>query len=282
MDRMTSLSERAAATCGTRSGSPSVPAIELRHLSFAYPGGKPVLCDIELEIAVGTKVGLIGPSGAGKSTLLMHLNGLLPNPACVSAEKARVWILGQPVTAARLRAVRQQVGFVFQDPEDQLFAATVEEDVAFGPRQLGCGRDEVHQRVKTSLAAVGLAEAGPLNPAQLSYGERKRICLAGVLACRPQVLVLDEPSSNLDPRARRQLLAILRDMPITQVIATHDLDLVLDLCQRVLVLDQGRIWADGAPAEVLAHAMLMERHGLEVPWRLRLRAGGWDQSQPES
>lgn len=281
MDRMTSLTERNDDPCGHAAGTSSAPAIRLRNLSFAYPGGKPVLSDIEVEIAVGTKVGLIGPSGAGKSTLLMHLNGLLPSPARVSADKAQVWILGQPVTAARLRTVRQQVGFVFQDPDDQLFAATVEEDVAFGPRQLGCGRDEVHQRVTTSLAAVGLADAGPLNPAQLSYGERKRVCLAGVLACRPQVLVLDEPSSNLDPRARRQLLGILRNMPITQVIATHDLDLVLDLCQRVLVLDQGRLWADGAPAEVLSNAILMERHGLEVPWRLRLRAGGWDQPRPE-
>uniref|UniRef100_A0A7C4LMD3 ABC transporter ATP-binding protein n=1 Tax=Schlesneria paludicola TaxID=360056 RepID=A0A7C4LMD3_9PLAN len=254
-----------------RDGVSPNSAIVLRNLSFAYPGGRQVLNTIEADIAAGAKVAIIGPSGAGKSTLLMHLNGLLPGTPRTSAREANVWIAGQPVIAARLRAVRQQVGFVFQDPDDQLFAATVEDDVAFGPRQLGCRRDEVAQRVAASLAAVGLAEAGPLNPAQLSYGERKRVCLAGVLACRPELLVLDEPSSNLDPRARRQLVTILRNMPVTQVIATHDLDLVLDLCDRVLVLDRGRFQADGEPRRILADAVLMERHGLEVPWRLRPR-----------
>jgi energy-coupling factor transporter ATP-binding protein EcfA2 len=214
---------------------------------------------------------IIGPSGAGKSTLLLHLNGLLPNVPIASPPQCAVWIGGQPVIESRLRDVRRQIGFVFQDPDDQLFAATVEDDVAFGPRQLGCHRAEVAERVRQGLEAVHLADAGRLNPAQLSYGERRRVCLAGVLACRPEFLVVDEPSSNLDPRARRQLMAILRGLPVTQVIATHDLDLVLDLCDRVIVLDRGRIQADGEPRRLLADSLLMDRHGLEVPWRLRPR-----------
>jgi energy-coupling factor transporter ATP-binding protein EcfA2 len=220
---------------------------------------------------VGTKLAIIGPSGAGKSTLLMHLNGLLPATPTDQPQQCAVWIGAQPVIAPRLREVRRQVGFVFQDPDDQLFAATVEDDVAFGPRQLGCDASEVAERVEASLQAVGLADVGRLSPAQLSYGERKRVCLAGVLACRPQFLVVDEPSSNLDPRARRQLVSILRGLPVTQVIATHDLDLVLDLCDRVVVLDRGRVQADGEPQRILSDALLMDRHGLEVPWRLRPR-----------
>jgi cobalt/nickel transport system ATP-binding protein len=246
-------------------------AIELRQLAFTYPGGRPVLTDISVSIAAGTKLAVIGPSGAGKSTLLMHLNGLLPTVAASQPGHCSVWIGGQPVIAPRLREVRRQVGFVFQDPDDQLFAATVEEDVAFGPRQLGRDRAEVARRVEASLRSVGLPEVGRLSPAQLSYGERKRVCLAGVLACQPEFLVLDEPSSNLDPRARRQLLTILQGLPVTQVIATHDLDLVLDLCDRVLVLDRGRVQADGEPRRMLSDSLLMDRHGLEVPWRLRPR-----------
>jgi len=247
------------------------PAIELRQLSFAYPGGRPVLNDVSATIPSGARLAVIGPSGAGKSTLLMHLNGLLPNTPVAQPHEANVFIGGEPVFAARLREVRRQVGFVFQDPDDQLFGATVDEDVAFGPRQLGCSRREVEERVAQSLQAVAMTDAGRLNPAQLSYGERKRVSVAGVLACRPEFLVLDEPSSNLDPRSRKQLTAILRGLPVTQVIATHDLDLVLDLCDRVLVLDHGRVQADGEPREILSNSLLMDRHGLEVPWRLRPR-----------
>lgn len=267
--RRSADAESLAAKPDTRNPIPEPAAIELRQLSFAYPGGRAVLSDISAAIATGTKLAIIGPSGAGKSTLLLHLNGLLPATPIVSPQQCAVWIGGQPVIETRLREVRRQIGFVFQDPDDQLFAATVEEDVAFGPRQLGCDRLEVAERVLESLQAVDLAAAGRLNPAQLSYGERKRVCLAGVLACRPEYLVVDEPSSNLDPRARRQLISILRGLPVTQVIATHDLDLVLDLCDRVIVLDRGRLQADGEPRRLLADGLLMERHGLEVPWRLR-------------
>ncbi len=244
-------------------------AVEFRNLSFSYAGGRRTLIDINATLTAGCRLAVIGPSGAGKSTLLMHLNGLLPTPAIDSEKRCQVWINGQPVVQNTLRSVRQRVGFVFQDPDDQLFGSSVEDDVAFGPRQLGCDWETTRRRVRECLAAVGLGDLGPQNPGQLSYGERKRVCLAGVLACQPEVLVLDEPSSNLDPRARRQLVAILLGLPATQVIATHDLDLVLDLCERVLLLDQGQIQADGPPRRVLSDPLLMDRHGLEVPWRLR-------------
>lgn len=244
-------------------------ALELRELSFAYPGGRPVLSPLSLSVPKGTRLAVIGPSGAGKSTLLLHLNGLLPTTIPKDAATATVWIHGEPVIASRLRAVRTTVGLVFQDPDDQLFAATVAEDIAFGPRQLGLSATEIAERTATALTSVGLPDAGPQHPAQLSYGERKRVALAGVLACRPEILVLDEPSSNLDPRARRQLVKILRDLPATLVVATHDLDLVLDLCDRVLLLDEGRVQADDTPQRVLSDPLLMDRHGLEVPWRLR-------------
>ena len=244
-------------------------AIELRGLTFRYPSGRTALNDVSCSIPGGERVALVGPSGAGKSTLLMHLNGLLPAASVVNDGDAQVFIKSQPVTKARLREVRRQIGFLFQDPDDQLFCPTVREDVAFGPLNLGLGQDEILNRVNRSLVAVGMPEHGPRNPSQLSTGERKRVCLAGVLACEPDILVLDEPTSNLDPRARRQLLEILRTFPGTQIIATHDLDFALELCQRALVLDGGQLQADGPLQHVLANPSLMDRHGLEVPWRLR-------------
>ena len=244
-------------------------AIELRGLTFRYPTGRVALDEVRCAIAPGERVAVVGPSGAGKSTLLMHLNGLLPMPSVGTDETVQVFIQSLGVTKGRLRDVRRQIGFLFQDPDDQLFCPTVREDVAFGPLNLGLDQAEVLVRVDQSLVAVGLPEHGPRNPAQLSTGERKRVCLAGVLACDPAMLVLDEPTSNLDPRARRQLLEILRRFPGTQVIATHDLDFALELCPRVLVLDGGKLQADGPVEQVLANPNLMERHGLEVPWRLR-------------
>lgn len=246
-----------------------VPALELRRLSFRYPNGILALDDLTCSIANGERIAVVGPSGAGKSTLLMHLNGLLPSPATVGDQAAQVFVQSLAVTKPRLREIRRQVGFLFQDPDDQLFCPTVREDVAFGPLNLGLERNEVLARVDRHLNAVGLPDYGQRNPSQLSTGERKRVCLAGVLACEPSILVLDEPTSNLDPRARRQLLQILQQFSGTQIIATHDLDFVLDLCQRVLVLDRGKIQTDGPADRVLSNAALMDRHGLEVPWRLR-------------
>ena len=207
------------------------PVLELRRLR-RYPNGRMALDDVSCTIAAGERLAVVGPSGAGKSTLLMHLNGLLPSPPIVAMEDAQVFVNSQAVIKSSLRPIRQQVGFVFQDPDDQLFCPTVGEDVAFGPLNLGLSSAEVLARIERCLTAVGLPEHGPRNPAQLSTGERKRVCLAGVLACDPQLLVLDEPTSNLDPQAHRQLLQVLHQFPGTQIIATHDLDFALDLCRR--------------------------------------------------
>lgn len=245
------------------------PAIELRRLSFQYPNGRLALEEIACVIPHGERVAIVGPSGAGKSTLLMHLNGLLPAPALTKDDQAQVFVQQQAVTRSRLQQIRRQVGFLFQDPDDQLFCPTVQDDVAFGPLNLGLDRAEVLSRVQIGLAAVGMADCVARNPSELSTGERKRVCLAGILACHPSVLVLDEPTSNLDPRARRQLLQILREFAGTLIVATHDLDFVIDLCSRVLVLESGKIQADGTTERILSDPLIMDRHGLEVPWRLR-------------
>ena len=180
-----------------------------------------------------------------------------------------VFIDNIPVTRKTVAEVRRRVGFLFQDPDDQLFCPTVFEDVAFGPLNLGLTDDEVRQRVRDSLASVGLAGYEPRSTLRLSLGERKRVCLAGVFACQPSVLALDEPFSSLDPRARRTLIAILKQFSGSQIIATHDLDIVVDLCHRVLLLDGGQLRAAGQTRDILGNVALMERHGLEVPWRLR-------------
>lgn len=247
------------------------PAVVIEGLEFAYPGGRPVLSGIALEIPSGDVVGLVGPSGAGKSTLLQHLNGLLPArlPRGVDATVA-VRIENLPVTHENRAEVRRRVGLMFQDPDDQLFCPTVREDVAFGPLNMNLPREVVRQRVDDSLSAVGLLELADRSVLQLSDGERKRVCLAGVLACQPSIIALDEPSANLDPRNRRTLIKLLASFAGTKLIATHDLDLVTELCERVVVLDGGRIQADGPTAEVLGDSLLMEQHGLEVPLRLQL------------
>ena len=252
-------------------------AVHVERLSFRYPGGSEVLSDISFTIASGENIGLVGPSGAGKSTLLQHLNGLLPSklpdaaplPVGQVENLPHVVIDGIPVSQPTIAEVRRRVGFLFQDPDDQLFCPTVFEDIAFGPLNLGLSEDEARQRVRDSLAAVGLAGYEPRSTLRLSLGERKRVCLAGIFACQPSILALDEPFSSLDPRARRTLITILKQFPGSQIIATHDLDVVVDLCHRVLLLDGGQLRAAGATADILGNAALMDRHGLEVPWRLR-------------
>ena len=265
-------------------------AVRVERVSFRYPGGPAVLTDISFTIAPGEIIGLVGPSGAGKSTLLQHLNGLLPSklpefvgqvfnlPGSLPSDQAargqvenlpHVCIGNLPVARQTIAEVRRRVGFLFQDPDDQLFCPTVFEDVAFGPLNLGLSDSEVQQRVRDSLTSVGLAGYEPRSTLRLSLGEQKRVCLAGVFACQPNVLALDEPFSSLDPRARRTLIAILKQFPGSQIIATHDLDVVVDLCHRVLLLDAGQLRAAGRTADILGNAALMERHGLEVPWRLR-------------
>lgn len=252
---------------------PASPILQIDRLSYRYPNGYLALDDVSASIAEGERVAIVGPSGAGKSTLLMHINGLLPERierASDNGQAATVRVADLPVQREHLPAIREAVGFLFQDPDDQLFCPTVREDVAFGPLNLQLPHEDVQRRIAESLEMVGLTGFENRSTLQLSTGERKRVCLAGVFACRPRLLALDEPSGNLDPRARRQLLEILREFPGSQLIATHDLDLVVEHCERVIVLDAGRFRADGPPKSILADTELMERHGLEVPLSLRM------------
>jgi energy-coupling factor transporter ATP-binding protein EcfA2 len=227
-------------------------AIEVRQLRYRYADGREALRGISFTVAEGECVGLIGPNGAGKSTLLLHLNGLLPE-----RPTGAVTVFGQ----TDLPALRREIGLLFQDPNDQLFCPTVWEDVAFGPQQLGLGEEAA----RAALAQVGLSGFEDRAPHHLSRGEKRRVCLAGVLACRPRILALDEPTSDLDPCGRRELKALLRALPATKLIATHDLELVVELCPRVILLDRGEIIADGATRALLGDEALMLAHGLERP-----------------
>jgi cobalt/nickel transport system ATP-binding protein len=235
-------------------------AIRIENLSFAYPDGRQALIGLTLVVSPGEKLAIVGPNGAGKSTLLLHLNGTLP-----AQDGGVVQVAGLQVTHKTLRAVRANVGLVFQDPDDQLFSPTVFEDVAFGPLHMGLPVAEVRERVARALAAVGMTGCEEQMPHHLSLGERKRIAIATVLAMDPQILVLDEPSAGLDPRARRNLIGLLHGLPQTMLVASHDIRLVWDLCPRTAILDGGRLVADGPTAELLRDGELMERHGLECP-----------------
>jgi cobalt/nickel transport system ATP-binding protein len=243
-------------------------AIEITNLSYRYHDGTEALRGVGFKVAQGECVALLGPNGSGKSTLLLHLNGLLPEHL---DRNGAVRILGRPIAPDTLDTIRRQVGLVFQDPDDQLFCPSVEEDVAFGPQQLGLGQKEVSARVEQALAQAGLAGFGHRATHHLSHGEKRRACLAGVLACEPTLLVLDEPTSDLDPRGRRELKALLRQIPATKVIATHDLELVVELCSRAIVLDRGMVVAEGPVTELLNNEELMLAHGLERPHILRHR-----------
>ena len=240
------------------------PALEIRHLSYRYGGAPPVLAldDISFQVAQDECVGLLGPNGAGKSTLLLHLNGLLPEHLPPSP---CIWVGGEPLAPHTLAVIRQRVGLLFQDPDDQLISATVFEDVAFGPRQLGVDGAILRSLVEHCLGQVGLRGFEAREPHRLSHGEKRRVCLAGVLACKPGLLVLDEPTSDLDPRGRREFKAMLQSLPGAKIIATHDLELVVDLCDRVVILDQGKLVAEGPTVPLLADEPLMLAHGLEKP-----------------
>jgi cobalt/nickel transport system ATP-binding protein len=241
-------------------------AIEVSGLRFTHADGTTALRGVTFTVEAGECVGLIGPNGAGKSTLLLHLNGLLPEEW--DGDRP-VRICGEPVGPDNLAAVRRRVGLLFQDPNDQLFCPTVFEDVAFGPQQLGIGGAELAARVARALATAGIPGFERRAPHHLSVGEKRRVCLAGVLACDPEVLVLDEPTSSLDPRGRRELKELLRSIAITKLIATHDLELVVELCSRVVVLDAGEVVAEGPAVEILGNEALMLRHSLERPHALR-------------
>jgi cobalt/nickel transport system ATP-binding protein len=238
----------------------SVPTISVTGLSFTYPDGTPALHDVDLHIHPGERVALLGPNGAGKTTLILHMNGIyLP-------QRGTVQVSGLTLDGDTVLEVRRRVGVVFQDPDDQLFMPTVSDDVAFGPRNLGCADGELERRVQHALAAVGMTEVADRPPNHLSYGQKRRVAIAGVLAMEPEILVFDEPTSNLDPASRRELTDILRELPITQLIVTHDLPYALELCPRSIVIDQGRVVADDATARLLTDADLMRRHRLELPF----------------
>ena len=249
--------------------APIVPAVEVRNLHFHYDTSNGQIHDISFAVAEGECLGVVGSNGAGKSTLLLHLNGILPE---TFRGPPAVFIAGQGVGPKTLDTVRGQVGLLFQDPDDQLFCPTVFEDVAFGPKQMGIAKDRLAERVREALSQVGLNGFEDRLPHHLSGGEKRRACLAGLLACEPRVLVLDEPTSNLDPRGRRELIALLRKLPATKLIATHDLEMVVALCDRVIVLDGGRIVAQGPTGQVLADETLMLKHGLECPHSLKTNA----------
>ncbi len=240
-------------------------SLAVERLSYRYPDGTEALREVSFSLAPGECVALLGPNGSGKSTLLLHLNGILPEKPAASGT---VRVNGEPIAIANMEAVRRQVGLLFQDPDDQLFCTTVEEDVAFGPGQLGLGKAAVAERVRRALFQVRLTGYEKRTPYHLSQGEKRRACLAGVLACEPSVLVLDEPTSGLDPRGRREFMALLSEVAATKLIATHDLEMVVELCSRSIVLDGGRVVADGPTLELLANEELMLAHGLERPHSL--------------
>lgn len=238
--------------------------IEVRDLHFAYPDGTEALKGISFRITHGGSVAIIGANGAGKSTLLMHLNGYL------TPTRGEIHIGDAPLTRKTAVAVRRAVGMVFQDPDDQLFMPTVFEDVAFGPLNAGWPPAEVEQQAEKALGRVGMAHLKNRPPYRLSAGEKRAVAIATVLAMSPDVLVMDEPSSNLDPRGRRRLIELLKSFEHTKIIATHDLELVLETCARVIVLDGGKAVAEGATLELLADENLMATHGLERPSSLRI------------
>lgn len=238
------------------------PSIKVSGLAFEYPDGNAALNGVDLEIAKGERVALLGPNGAGKTTLVLHLNGILRPVA------GTVAVAGRTIDSRDregLRAVRAAVGIVFQDPDDQLFMPTVGDDVAFGPANHGLSDDELSARVDEALGLVGMQPFRDRAPHHLSFGQRRRVAVATVLAMRPEILVLDEPSSNLDPASRRELAAILRSLDTTLLMVTHDLPYAVQLCERSVVLSEGRIVADGPTVELLADADLLARNRLELP-----------------
>lgn len=231
-------------------------AILFDNIHFAYSPESETLRGVTLALERGERVALIGANGAGKSTLLLHSNGLL------TPSRGRVVVGGQRLTSRTLASIRRQVGMVFQHSDDQLFMPIVEEDVAFGPTNMQLGSEQIAERVEGALRAVGALDLRHRSPHQLSGGEKRRVAIATVLAMRPSVLVLDEPSAGLDPRARRRLIALLGTLKQTLLVATHDLDLARRLCPRTVVMHEGRIAADAMTSQLLSNKRLMKRCGL--------------------
>ena len=233
-------------------------SIEIHNLSYSYPDGHEALREVTLSIQPGEKVAMVGPNGAGKSTLILHLNGILSG-------QGEVCVAGLPVRKENLGTVRARVGLVFQSPEDQLFSPTVYEDVAFGPRYQGLSEAEVRLRVEEALKTVNMLSYTHRVSHHLSMGEKKRIAIATVLSMQPEVLVLDEPTAGLDPRARRSLIHLLDELTLTMLVSTHDMLMVRELFPRMVIMDEGRVVADGATEALMEDEALLEAHGLEKP-----------------
>jgi cobalt/nickel transport system ATP-binding protein len=233
-------------------------SIEIKNLTFSYPDGTPALRDVTINISPGEKVALVGPNGAGKSTLILHLNGILSGQGSVQ-------VCGLDVVKENLGRVRSCVGLVFQSPEDRLFSPTVFDDVAFGPLYQGLSPEEVQKNVDQALEAVHMIAYKKRISHHLSMGEKKRIAIATVLSMHPEVLVLDEPTGGLDPRSRRSLIHLLKELSLTMLISTHDMLLVNEIFPRMIVLDEGRVVADGPTQTLMDDIALLETHGLEKP-----------------
>jgi len=233
--------------------------IRYENVSFAYDDGTQALCGVSFVIAHGEHVALLGPNGAGKSTIMLLSNGIL------MPQDGSITIGSVELSPQTLISIRQRVGLVFQDPDDQLFMTTLFDDVAFGLLNQGMEQSEVKTRVAEALRSVGLEQLMHKAPQDLSFGQRKRAALATILAMRPDFLILDEPSSNLDPRGRRHMMRLLKEITHTVLLATHDLDMVWELCPRSIIIDEGTIVADGLTRELLSDEQLMEAHGLELP-----------------
>jgi cobalt/nickel transport system ATP-binding protein len=251
----------------TTSGSEVPPSLAVRGLAYSYPDSNQALFGIDLEVARGERVALLGPNGAGKTTLVMHLNGIL------SGGIGEVQVAGirvDPENRDTLHEVRRRVGIVFQDPDDQLFMPSVREDVAFGPANMGLRGDELEARVHHALELVGMTEFADRPPHHLSFGQRRRVAVATVLSMEPEIIVLDEPSSNLDPASRAELADILRSLDVTILMVTHDLLYALELCPRSVVMSQGSIVADGATRALLSDTDLMARYRLALPYGVSL------------
>lgn len=242
---------------GTRVDTAVETVVEVTDLRFAYPEGVQALRGVNLIVRNGEKVALLGPNGAGKSTLLLHLNGILQG-------KGQVRIAGVPLQPDNLARIRAQVGLVFENPDDQLFSPTVLEDVAYGPLYMGLPQEEVLKRARRALAQVGMSGFEDRPPHRLSLGQKKRVAIATVLSMEPSILALDEPTASLDPRARRDLIHLLQELPQTMIVSTHDIPLVRDLLPRTVVMDDGIIVADGETEAILSDSALLAAHGLDV------------------
>ncbi len=236
--------------------------IEIKDLYYKYPDGTPALQGVSLTLEEGECVAIVGHNGAGKSTLLKHLNGILHGHGEVS-------IAGLPVNKANLKAIRQTVGMVFQDPDDQLFCPTVYEDVAFGLVNMGVEQEEIKRQVNETLERMGLAGFGSRSAHHLSYGQKKRVAIATILSMLPKIMIFDEPTSNLDPRSEYLLLELIRELPGTKIMVSHDLPILFQLCERFVVLSQGRVVVDTSRERFMSNIDLIKKQGLDYRFKCR-------------